>query len=128
MDTTSKLTNGLEQLTQRFGNEQQINVGDYERFGSLLVGGALAAYGISRSPGLVAALVGGALIYRGLSGHCSLYQAIGANTAAGAQAQGGARPSDIPQDKVLGPLDNPVDLASDDSFPASDPPAFNSFT
>jgi hypothetical protein len=130
MNTASTTSSTVfDQFAQRLPSNQHTNVGHYERIGSLIVGGALAAYGLSRlSPGFAAVLVGGALVYRGLSGYCNVYQALGLNTATTEQGVGAARPSNLPQDKVLGPLDNPVDLASDDSFPASDPPAFNSFT
>ncbi len=60
-----------------------INVGETERRISLLGGGILAFYGLRRGgPGGIAlALLGGTLAYRGLSGHCSIYQALGVNTA-----------------------------------------------
>jgi uncharacterized membrane protein len=57
-------------------------VGDTERLLSALGGGALLAFGLSRRslPGLALAAVGGSLVYRGATGHCSLYQALGVNT------------------------------------------------
>lgn len=60
-----------------------INVGEYERLASTVGGPLLAIYGLSRrSPlGLGLALVGGALLYRGVTGHCEVYQALGMNTA-----------------------------------------------
>lgn len=60
-----------------------INVGKIERWFSAIGGGALIAYGLKRRswPGLALALVGGALVHRGATGHCYAYQAIGANTA-----------------------------------------------
>ncbi|HMF56497.1 MAG TPA: SRPBCC family protein [Pyrinomonadaceae bacterium] len=64
-----------------------VNVGEVERWASAIGGGALALYGLARGfqrgawDGFVLALVGGALVYRGVSGHCDLYQAIGVNTA-----------------------------------------------
>lgn len=58
------------------------NVGDLERGLSLIGGGALVLYGLRRSLGnLVLILGGGALIYRGLTGYCATYQALGVNTA-----------------------------------------------
>jgi len=61
----------------------QINVGDPERWLSLVGGGALALMGLSRRSlgGAALAAVGGSLIYRGMSGHCSLYQALGHSSA-----------------------------------------------
>jgi len=60
-----------------------VNVGKVERWLSLVAGGALAAYGLKRRavPGGTAALAGAALLYRGATGHCDLYQAIGVNRA-----------------------------------------------
>lgn len=60
-----------------------INVGTQERWASVLGGGALMAYGTSRGtlPGIVMALAGGALLYRGVTGHCPLNEAMGRNTA-----------------------------------------------
>jgi uncharacterized membrane protein len=55
-----------------------INVGQGERIGSLLLGTTLLIGGLGRaSPwGIVAALGGGALLYRGATGHCALRQAL----------------------------------------------------
>jgi len=63
--------------------KNQINVGRIERWISAVGGGALIAYGLKRRswPGLALALVGGALLHRGVIGHCYAYQAIGLNTA-----------------------------------------------
>jgi uncharacterized membrane protein len=58
------------------------NVGDLERGLSLIAGGALVLYGLRRSMGNLALMLGGgALIYRGLTGYCAAYQALGVNTA-----------------------------------------------
>jgi uncharacterized membrane protein len=61
-----------------------VNVGETERWASLIGGGLLACYGLSRGTGvgLGLAALGGGLIYRGLTGHCSLYQALGTGSAA----------------------------------------------
>src|SRR5579884_1262694 len=63
--------------------KNSINVGKIERWFSALGGGGLVLYGLKRrsGPGLALALLGGVLIHRGATGHCYLYQAIGANTA-----------------------------------------------
>jgi len=59
------------------------NVGEPERWVSVVAGTALAAYGLKmRSiPGLVLGAVGGALIHRGASGHCLVYESMGVTTA-----------------------------------------------
>ena len=60
-----------------------VNVGDGERWLSLLGGGLLALYTLRRSLGAVVLLGGaGALLYRGLKGQCGLYQAMGVSTVA----------------------------------------------
>lgn len=60
-----------------------VNVGNAERWLSALAGGAIAAAGFrSRSRlGLLAIIGGGALVYRGLKGHCMTYAALGLSTA-----------------------------------------------
>jgi len=60
-----------------------VNVGRLERWLSMVAGGALAAYAIKRRsiPASTAALAGAALLYRGATGHCDLYQALGINRA-----------------------------------------------
>jgi uncharacterized membrane protein len=69
--------------------QQDINVGETERLISMLAGAGLAAYGLTRFSmrGLLLAAVGGALAYRGVSGHCALYEALGVDTATPEQAQ-----------------------------------------
>ena len=60
-----------------------MNVGRVERWLSMLAGGALAAYGLKRRsrPGGAAAVAGAALMYRGATGHCNVYEALGINRA-----------------------------------------------
>jgi len=71
----------------RYGDEyeSQQNVGDTERTVSAAAGAILAIAGLARRgvPGIVMAAVGGGLIYRGVSGWCHLYQALGIDTANG---------------------------------------------
>src|SRR4051794_21743933 len=61
----------------------RVNVGLDERFISGLLGGAAMAYGLQKGrwPGYTLAAIGGLMMYRGLAGHCSMYQALGINTA-----------------------------------------------
>jgi uncharacterized membrane protein len=65
------------------------NVGTTERWGSVIGGAALAAYGLKRRSlgGAALALFGGGLIYRGVTGHCQLYQALGIDTSRDGAAQ-----------------------------------------
>lgn len=69
---------------------RSVNVGDGERAASALGGAALVLYGLSRRTplGLGLALLGGGLLYRGMSGHCDVYGALGASTA-GTERGGG---------------------------------------
>jgi uncharacterized membrane protein len=63
------------------GADSPINVGDMERWLSLLGGGLLALTIVRRSLGTVVLLGGaGALLYRGWTGHCPLYQTMGLST------------------------------------------------
>jgi uncharacterized membrane protein len=68
-----------EELTQR----QRVNVGETERWASAIGGGALALYGLTRGSfaGVALALIGASLVYRGTTGHCYAYDAMGVNTA-----------------------------------------------
>jgi len=57
------------------------NVGDLERWLSLLGGGLLALYSVRRSLGNLVLLGGaGVLLHRALTGYCALYQAMGIST------------------------------------------------
>lgn len=66
-----------------WGEEQASqNVGDAERMLSGLLGSALLATGLFRRSwgGAILALAGAALLQRGVTGHCMLYQALDTNT------------------------------------------------
>src|SRR5947209_9528163 len=62
--------------------ELDINVPQAERIGSIAAGAGLVLYGASRRSfgGLLIALLGGALIHRGATGHCALYENLGINS------------------------------------------------
>ena len=78
----------------QIGGSAGVNVAQTERVVSTVVGGAIALAGLKmRSlPGLLLAAVGGGLVYRGVTGHCHMYNALGVNTAEDEHA--GARPED----------------------------------
>jgi uncharacterized membrane protein len=58
------------------------NVSDPERWVSVIFGSALAAYGLKKRNlgGLVLGGIGGALLWRGATGHCDIYNAFGVST------------------------------------------------
>jgi uncharacterized membrane protein len=60
-----------------------MNVSSTERWLSAIGGGMLAGYALKRRDRVAgaAAIAGAALLYRGATGHCHIYQALGANTA-----------------------------------------------
>jgi len=62
---------------------RRVNVGSAERWLSGLAGGALTVVGLRAGSlkGLLAAAAGGALVYRGVSGHCQTYALLGVSTA-----------------------------------------------
>lgn len=63
----------------------EVNVNSAERGASALLGGALLIWGLRRRSlvGAALTLAAGELLYRGISGHCHLYQTLGLNTAEG---------------------------------------------
>jgi uncharacterized membrane protein len=64
------------------------NVGEGERLVSGLAGSILVLQGLGRRDltGLLIGGIGGALIHRGVTGHCKAYQALGQSTAAPASS------------------------------------------
>jgi uncharacterized membrane protein len=67
----------------RSGGAERVNVSDLERWISLVGGGLLGVFGLTRGnlPGFALAAVGGALIHRGFTGRCPAYGALGLSTA-----------------------------------------------
>jgi uncharacterized membrane protein len=65
------------------GQWTSVNVGEVERWASVVGGGALVAYGLGRGgiSGLLLAALGGGLVYRGATGHCPCYGSLGVSTA-----------------------------------------------
>jgi uncharacterized membrane protein len=64
------------------------NVSQNERLLSLISGGGLIAFGLSRKNvgGYSLAALGGAMAWRAVTGHCGLYQTLGINTSAESRA------------------------------------------
>jgi uncharacterized membrane protein len=78
---------------EALGNELKHNVNDIERYGSVAAGAGILAgsffgHGLGRLLMLAAA---GALLYRGLTGHCHVYERLGVSTRT-------PEPADSPRD------------------------------
>jgi uncharacterized membrane protein len=87
MATTERLLGGETRLDDKSSG---INVGSLERTVSVLAGSAVTLHGLRRggTGGMLLALVGGAVIKRGVTGHCDVYGSLGVSTAEpGADAQ-----------------------------------------
>lgn len=78
-------------------HEPNVNVGRNERLVSVAAGAVLSLFGLSRRsiPGLLTAGVGGMMVYRGATGHCSMYEAMGVDTAHEQGGQGDAEEREI---------------------------------
>jgi uncharacterized membrane protein len=98
MVTTAEVR-ASQAAARAFEQGGEVNVGESERLASNIGGGVLIAAGLWRGGlgGLTLAGLGGLLLYRGATGRCPLYQAIGADTARedateyGVAAQAGVR-------------------------------------
>ena len=74
----------ISELDMNYGGRaSRANVGRLERLVSMMAGGALAVYGLKhrQKKGGAAAVAAAGLLYRGATGHCPVYGAIGLNTA-----------------------------------------------
>ena len=103
----------------------QRNIGEAERWASIAGGAVLVLDGLLRgnSRGALAALVGGGLLYRGVSGHCLMYELLGISTAAGPAKQAVERLQHSAAVEALAAVEgDSISQASFNSFPASDPP------
>ena len=70
--------------------ELSLNVSDPERIASVFGGAAMLGVGLRQRSlgGIVLALLGGALIHRGVTGHCKMYEAMGVNARHGTDHAG----------------------------------------
>lgn len=78
----------MESPIARFRSSGPVNIAGAERIVSLVAGGLLTLDGLRRkSPtGAIEALLGSALLERGVTGHCRVYDAMGMSTADAAGA------------------------------------------
>ena len=79
---------GLRQYEEAHRPGSEINVGEVERWASAIGGTLLVAHGLRRMTfgGLALALVGGSLVYRGVTGNCQVYKALDIDTSGKHQA------------------------------------------
>jgi len=75
-----------EHVRRRSGHHErrgETNVGELERMASVAAGFGLAVYGLTRRTlgGFGLAVLGGTFVYRGITGHCACYDALGFSTA-----------------------------------------------
>jgi hypothetical protein len=103
----------------RLGRDQghQVNVSESERWASFILGGMVTLFGIQRRSfrGALLALGGASLIHRAVTGHCATYEALGIDAT-----EEPLPPASLAGDRVW--------EASNESFPASDPPSWTPTT
>lgn len=110
-----------------WGQSNRCNVGDLERIASVIGGAgflfdALLSSSWRRLP---STLLGSYLLYRGVTGRCPAYQRLydrlqGKTSGERRLLQAPTRPVEL----LPEPDEDRVTQASDQSFPASDPPAW----
>lgn len=100
------------------------NVGELERVASGLGGAALLGYGLVRPSALNTLLaIGGALLVeRALTGQCNLYRTLGIDTRDGGSER--ARETRGYGKRGRHSIADEIERASEESFPASDPPSW----
>jgi uncharacterized membrane protein len=104
-DNASK--GALQQLRSQSSTASETNMGPIGRWGAVISGAALAAYGLKRRSlgGAALGLAGVGLVYRGLTGYCQIYQALGINTS-----RDGGTASVVEVDKAMTIDKSPEDL------------------
>jgi uncharacterized membrane protein len=74
------------------------NVSEAERWLSLVGGSSLVAYGLARrnTAGFGLAALGGSLLWRGMTGHCPMYETLGVNTSERGYGKGTGSRAGVP--------------------------------
>lgn len=74
---------GIREYEEAHRPSSEINVGEVERWASGVGGTLLVVHGLRRGNfgGLALAILGGSLIYRGVTGHCQVYEALDIDTS-----------------------------------------------
>jgi uncharacterized membrane protein len=105
---------------QAINPSERRNLSQSEQVLSIGLGALLGLLALRRSPlGILLAALSGLLLYRGVTGRCHIYAALGITT----------RSHDLATGQVPG--ESQIDATLADSFPASDPPGWttgSSFT
>jgi len=80
---THTASDTLARMHDTLSPNSTINVGEMERVASTVAGGVLLLSGFGKGSlmGIALGLGGAALIHRGLTGHCAVYDRLGKNTA-----------------------------------------------
>jgi len=74
---------GIREYEEGHRPSSEINVGEVERWASAVAGTLLVTHGLRRGNfgGLALAVLGGSLVYRGVTGHCQAYEALHIDTS-----------------------------------------------
>jgi hypothetical protein len=111
-----------EQMRQKgmLGNERKVNVGLNERVASVVAGTVLFIFGLRRLPLIVIGMFlgSGYLIYRGITGRCIAFDLMGVDTSEGTDSPG------LQMGQEQRPERDSVQETLEQTFPASDPPAW----
>lgn len=85
IDTENSNEYSTASLDQDRRGASAVNMGQTERWVSVALGGALLSLGLKQGirEGLMLAVTGGALVYRGATGQCPLYKVAGIDTSTG---------------------------------------------
>jgi uncharacterized membrane protein len=83
MSATAQSSRSGRETDEDRDSSHSVNVGNTERTASVAAGALLLGIGLSRwsITALVLTALGGGLLYRGVTGHCSCYDAMGIDTA-----------------------------------------------